>query len=117
MNSSKITSKLTALTKQQSLQCDISKDNLKKPKTEIKKSKKENYKNVIRRLTTEMNDKKTSCEYVDSNWSFELVTVPSITEFGFEFSKQQFWDLIRLRYGWEINNLPTSCSCVSKFHI
>ena len=40
MNSSKITSELTALTKQQSLQCDISKDNLKKPKTEIKKSKK-----------------------------------------------------------------------------
>ena len=64
-----------------------------------------------------MNDKKTSCEYVDSNWSFELVTVPPITEFGFEFSKQQFWDLIRLRYGWEISNLPTSCSCISKVDI
>ena len=47
----------------------------------------------------------------------DLLTVLPITEFGFEFSKQQFWDLIRLRYGWEINNLPTSCSCVSKFHI
>ena len=41
MNSTKITSELTALTKQQSLQCDIGEDNLKKPKTEIKKSKKE----------------------------------------------------------------------------
>ena len=40
MNSSKITSELTALTKQQSLQWDISEDNLKKPKTEIKKSEK-----------------------------------------------------------------------------
>ena len=40
MNSTKITSELTALTKQQSLQCDIDEDNLKKPKTEIKKSKK-----------------------------------------------------------------------------
>ena len=48
-----------------------------------------------------------------SNW----LTVLAITEFGFEFSKQQFWDLIRLRYGWEISNLPTSCSCISKFDI
>ena len=40
MNSTKITSELTALTKQQSLQCDLGEDNLKKPKTEIKKSKK-----------------------------------------------------------------------------
>ena len=32
-----------------------------------------------------------------SNW----LTVLPITEFGFELSKQQFWDSIRLRYGWE----------------
>ena len=73
MNSTKITSELTALTKQQSLQCDIGEDNLKKPKTEIKKSKKKNYENVVRRLSTEMNEKKTSCEYIDSNWNFKLV--------------------------------------------
>ena len=57
MNSSKITSELTALIKQQSLQYDIIEDNLKKLKTEIKKSKGENYKNVTGRITTEMNDK------------------------------------------------------------
>ena len=45
------------------------------------------------------------------------LTVLPITEFGFEFSKQQFWDLIKLRYGWEICNLPISCSCISKFDI
>ena len=32
-----------------------------------------------------------------SNW----LTVLPITEFGFELSKQQFWDSIRLPYGWE----------------
>ena len=57
MNSSKITSELTALIKQQSLQYDIIEDNLKKLKTEIKKSKGENYKNVTGRIITEMNDK------------------------------------------------------------
>ena len=39
------------------------------------------------------------------------------TEFGFELSKQQFWDSVRLRYDWEISNLPTSCPCDSKFDI
>ena len=48
-----------------------------------------------------------------SNW----LTVLPITEFGFELSKQQFWDSIRLRYGWENSNLPTSCPCGSKFDI
>ena len=30
-----------------------------------------------------------------------------ITEHGFELSKHQYWDSGRLRYGWEITNLPT----------
>ena len=49
MNSSKITSELTAH--------DIMEDNIKKVKTEIKKPIEEKYKNAIERLTTEINDK------------------------------------------------------------
>ena len=48
-----------------------------------------------------------------SNW----LTVLPITEFGFESSKQQFWDSMRFRCGWEISNLPTSCPCAGKFDI
>ena len=40
-----------------------------------------------------------------------------ITEHGFELSKQQFWDSVRLHYGWEIANLPTFSPCGSKFDI
>ena len=40
-----------------------------------------------------------------SDW---LAVIP-ITEFGFELSKHQFWDSIRLLYGWEISNLLTFC--------
>ena len=40
-----------------------------------------------------------------------------VTEHSFELSKQQFWDSFRLRYGWEIANLPTFCPCGSKFSI
>ena len=48
-----------------------------------------------------------------SNW----LTVLPITEFDFELSKQQLWDSVRLRYSWEISNLPTSCPYGCKFDI
>ena len=74
MNSSKITSELTAY------------DNIdKKVNTEIKNSTEEKYKNAIERLTTEMNDKEKRIVDIStltgvSNW----LTVLPITEFGFE---------------------------------
>ena len=48
-----------------------------------------------------------------SNW----LTMLSITKYRFELSKQQFWDSICLRYGWEISKLPTTCPCGSKFDV
>ena len=48
-----------------------------------------------------------------SNW----LTMLSITKYGFELSKQQFWDSVCLRYGWEISKLPTTCPCGNKFGI
>ena len=41
----------------------------------------------------------------------------SIAEYGFELSKQHFWDSISVRYGWEISKLPAMCPCGSKFDI
>ena len=88
MNSSKITSKLTALIKEQSLQYDIIKENLKKLKIEKKKSKEEKCKNVIERLTAELNNKEKSLVDISaqtgvSNW----LTVLPIIEFWFDLSK------------------------------
>ena len=40
-----------------------------------------------------------------------------ISDFGFELSKQHFWDAIHLRYGWSIANLPTTCPCGIRFSI
>ena len=67
------------------MQYDITEDNLKKLKTEIRKSVEGKYKNFIERLTTEMNDKEKCLVDIStltgvSNW----LTVLSITEFGFE---------------------------------
>ena len=57
MNSTKITSELTTLIKQQNLQYDIHQDNLKKLKSKINKPREENYKSVTERITREINDK------------------------------------------------------------
>ena len=72
-------------------------ENLKKFKTEMKKSIEEKQKNVIERLTTEMNDKKKHLGDISTltgvlNW----LTVLSFTESGFKLCKQPFWDSTRL---------------------
>ena len=61
LNSSKIISELKAY--------DIIEDNLKKLKTEKKKSIEEKYRNVIENES----QRKTSCGYINSKWSFILV--------------------------------------------
>ena len=45
------------------------------------------------------------------------LTVLPVTEFGFELSKQPFWESIRLRYGWENIQSTSICTCVKKFNI
>ena len=66
-----------------------------------------------------MNDKEKHIVHISaltkvSNW----LTVLSIIEFGFNFSKQPSWDSIRLSYMvGKTCNLPTSCPCCCKFDI
>ena len=40
-----------------------------------------------------------------------------MVENGFDLTKQQFWDSTRLRYGWSISNLPTTCTYGSTYTI
>ena len=63
----------------------------------MKKSVEEKYKSVIERLTTEMNNKRKCLEDISTlSGVSNLLTVLSITEFGFELSKQELYDSIRL---------------------
>ena len=48
-----------------------------------------------------------------SSW---LTTLPLKDE-GYVLNKQIFWDLIRIRYGWELTRLPENCECGYKFNI
>ena len=71
-------------------------------KTEIKGLKEGSYKNVIKRRTSEMNEKEKPL--VDIPTQTEVsnrLTVILMTKFEFELSKEQFWDSIRLRNDWK----------------
>ena len=45
-----------------------------------------------------------------------MTTLP-ICDDGYDLTKQLFWDLIRIRYGWILTRLPTNCECGTKFNI
>ena len=48
-----------------------------------------------------------------SNW----LTVLPLKDEGYELSKQEFWDAIRIRYDWPIDRIPTYCPCGAKFDV
>ena len=48
-----------------------------------------------------------------SSW---LTTIPPSEE-GYDLTKQLFWDLIRIRFGWTLTRLPAYCECGEKFDL
>ena len=117
-SSRKITSELTPLIINQSSQYNINERKAKQLKQNIKGIKESNYRSCLQELIVQMDEKekqlvKISTEKGLSNW----LTMLRITKHGFELSKQEFWDSVRLRYGSEIANLPIFCPCGSKFDI
>ena len=48
-----------------------------------------------------------------SSW---LTTLPLKAE-GYCLNKQLFWDLIRLRYGWQLSRTPETCECGARFNL
>ena len=48
-----------------------------------------------------------------SNW----LTVLPVEEFRFSLHKSAFRDALALRYGWQLINTPSSCSCGHNFSV
>ena len=62
-----------------------------------------------------MNKKMKRCNDISnkiglSNWA-------RMREFNYVLNKQQFWDSIRLRYGWPVPGLTINCSCGEGFNV
>ena len=53
-----------------------------------------------------------ACVKGASSW----LTLLPIADEGYELNKELFWDLIRIRYGYQLKRLPTLCECGFLFH-
>ena len=78
-------------------------------KNETKTERERRYKNTLTKLQNRMNDNEKRLNTVThekgvSNW---LTSYP-ISDHGFDLTKQQFCDSLRIRYGWELTNIPSS---------
>ena len=87
----------------------------------MNKIKSNKYKRNISSLTdirSELTEQQKRLNEIDqeagaSSW---LTTLPLKNE-GYVLHKQIFWDLVRIRYGWELMHLPENCECGYKFNI
>ena len=58
---------------------------------------------------------KRTVELAKEKGSSSWLNALPIAEHGFDLSKAAFRDAVSLRYGWEIANLPSTCSCGANF--
>ena len=117
-NSRKITKELTNYIFQQDIEYNVNVDNIKKIKSQLQHEKNERFRCNGESIRNVMSEKQQRLNGIKqekgvSNW----LTVLPISEHGFNLNKQQFWDCIRLIYGWNITNLRTTCACGSKFDL
>ena len=116
VNSRKVTAALSKFIVDQSSTCIVNEPEMKKIKATIKDEREAQYKNLSDEIQLNMSEKlkrlnDISKEKGVSNW----LTAYPILEHGFDLNKQQFWDCLHIRYGWDLKNLPTTCPCGLKF--
>ena len=116
-NSLMITEKLKNNIIQQEYQYQHDYENIKK-KNQIKNRKREKYKNTIINLKNELNKNQTRLmEINQENGASSWLTALPLKDEGYVLNKRNFWDLIKIRYGWQLSRLPENCECGSKFTI
>ena len=85
-----------------------------KSKTKNRKKHQAKLENIRSYLTEEqIRLNNLNQEHGSSSW---LTTLP-LSEGRYDLTKQLFWDLIRIRYGWTLIKLPAYCECGEKFDL
>jgi len=96
----------------QTIEYKVNENEIKKIKNEIKAKREACHQNKLTNIRIELTEKQKRLNDINqqkgaSNW---LTSYP-LEDSGFDLNKQQFWDGIRIRYGWELPNLPATCGC------
>ena len=117
-NSRKLTVQLALLIKNQIKQYTVEKTQIKITKQVIKKEKQDRCHTSLDQLRNNLSEKsKRSLDVSIQKGVSDWLTALPISDFGFELSKQHFWDATRSWYRWSIENLPTKFPCGSRFSI
>ena len=111
-NSKALTEQLQQNISSQDPSNNIDKDEIKKIKNRIKAVKKSRNLQLLEAVRGSFSEEKNklldiSCEKGASLW---LTTLP-IKDEGFQIDKQSFWDLLKIRFGYQLTRLPNVCAC------
>ena len=106
LNSKEITIDLHENVITQNTDFPIDSEKTKTIKNESKRRKISNYKIKLEELMNSMNEKMKRNDISNETGSSNWLSVVPIREFNYVLRKQQFWDSIRIRYGWPVPGLP-----------
>jgi hypothetical protein len=117
-NSMKLTAQLQLLIVNQDTDGEVNEEKMKEEKSCIKERRNTHFNDQLEKVKSKLNQEKqklleASMEKGASNW---LSCLP-IAEYGFNLNKQEFRDAIKLRYGWSLTRLPTTCTCGFPFSV
>ena len=110
-NSCKITSSLVSAIKDQVTTYEINKKDINHIKNEIKSAEEKRCIYLLNNLKNEMSEPQRRLNLINCEKdASSMLNVLPLPKHGFDLTKQQFWDALRPRYGWNIPNLPTTCA-------
>ncbi len=89
-----------------------------KAKAEVRKINRVRVDNHLHRLLDTLPETlKGAVKLAQEKGSSTWLTALPLTEHGFTLHKSAFQDAMALRYGWTPKDLPSTCSCGSKFSV
>ena len=111
-SSVKITSPLTEMIVNQAIHAPLSSSDSTQLKAEVKKLKKAQDDGKVASLRQQLSkSQQRLLECAEEKGASNWVTSIPLEEFDFLLHKGDFRDALCLRYGWQVNNLPTHCAC------
>ena len=117
-NSQEVTESLKNDIKNQVKEWNDNEEVVRKKKQGIKNRKRSKNSCQLDQIRAEMSEVQRRLNDLarEKHASLWLCTIP-IKDEGYHLTKQQFWDLIHIRYGWQLSRTPINCACGSKFDL
>ena len=117
-NSRAVTASLIKLQLQQNTVYSVNREEIKMLKTNIKLEKLRQNTKKLNVMRCPLSDEKLKLNDIhqEKGASIWLSTLPLRDE-GYCLNKQEFWDLVKLRYGWPLSRLPTQCICGAQYNV